>query len=554
MLPLCRIAGRLLPPLPVHSLLPLETAAVWMSSAASSPREAFQSLSGLGAAICEHVLPAVLSVRTACTGTLGTAFFLQPSCLVSTAHVLPCADLLPLSQLVDHQSRSASLAPKRSWRRAYPDASVAATVPDLVLIEVDPKHRPGFKPVCLTTAFPAGGGGGGGSGGGGCGDTHGEVLTFYLDVASDVENAGVGFKQLRRAWGEGGGDACPVEYVQEDGSVPAEGCSGTPVLEARVSSSAGGAIQWQFRAVGVLYARCPHVDGSMAVCAVPITADLVRDMPADDASLSSLSASSSSSPSAAVISPRLVRFDLAPQSNRLLLPDGLEKLWYQTILPVRDSLLIESVRAEQLRSHAAKFAAVPSVSLADLTSDFDAFLASIPHADDSSHSLHLAVSDALWRSPAKHFRVEITGSTKAGWMLDLRDTFDSTSGAASPASPVDPQSDLKAKFLSSVFARIRVPPGLNQIQSSQLAPLWKSSTLNEEAAIYAQSASSLSSVGKGGQSSIKAGSGVNSVTSGASSVKAGSGGMFPAAAQMTDREKRTAAVQARQRKIEEAWN
>lgn len=504
------------------------------SAASSSARESFQSLSGLGAAICEHVLPAVLSVRTACTGTLGTAFFQQPSWLVSNAHVLPCADLMPLSQLVDHQSRTANLAAKRSFLRPCPVPSVAKTVPDLVLVELDPKHRPGFKPVCLPTAFPPAAGE----------DTHAEVLTFYLDVASDVENSGVAFKTLRKAWE---GDACPVLYVQEDGSIPAEGTSGSPVLEARVSSSADGKPQWQFRVVAVIFARCPHVDGSLAVCAVPIGVDFVtNDMPAEDAS-----------PAA---SQGLVRFDLAPQSSRLTLADGLEKLWFQTIAPVRDSLLIESVRSEQLRAHAAKFSAVPSVSLKDLTADFEAFLSSVPHADDASHFLALSVNDALWMSPAKHFRLEITGSNKVGWLLDLLDNTLASShsdAASSSSSSSSDQGDLKAKLLSSVFARIRVPQGISSIQSSQLSSLWKSSLMNEEAAVYVapSAVSGIMSAGKG-QSSIKAGSGassVTSVTSGAGSTKA-AGGMFPAAAQMTDKEKRTAAVQARQKKVEEAWN
>lgn len=429
-------------------------------------KDFFEHKKGLEQAIEQHILPAIYLIKNDVFGIIGTGFFQHPTWFVSNAHVIPGAKVLEHTYLLTHQNEALEL----NVQRAYYRPSHNEKAPDVVILNNTntPESNPSL-PVSYTQD-----------------EAYSEHYTFYIEM--DLSGGGDHqFRFIQRLLQE---NTCPLVYKCEDGHIPKPGCSGTPIIEARVV--AGREPVWQFRVAGILYARCSPAwynnnpsgvtqtvsEDTKLVCSIPIDSDFAQ-------LLSTLRNESSASRAQefAEASKRLgdeqglndahryqkladrhsseaikglQAFTQGVTPLNIAIPAGLEKLYYSCIVDISNSLLIrqvlQSIVGRDDRNNL--FQKIPEVTLNTLQSDFNNFITQIKNMPN----VNLEKGDNAYTSPAGHFRIDIGigGSKKDYWMLDIQDN-------------TGRRIFIHKKSVSSVFAKIKIPKTESSIKGKQLA-------------------------------------------------------------------------------------
>ena len=219
--------------------------------------------SGFYEALSEQVLPQLVKLQT--PQGIGNGFFQHTNWLVSNAHVIPDTKNLSETTIIDFQGQSRSLKTELAFHRPF-DKNNA---PDIVIVKTESRNAGTAK--SLPVHFNGD-------------EATGKTLKFYLyfDPAQEKPTPVVSFLQENPLSKP---STYPIIYASQDGSEPPFGCSGAPILEARVAL-AGKTPQWQFRVLGTVYARCSsewyasYVNKRIIVpqdlsllCAIPVLPD-----------------------------------------------------------------------------------------------------------------------------------------------------------------------------------------------------------------------------------------------------------------------------------------
>lgn len=214
-------------------------------------RNMFEKKDRLIYSIKTEIIPCLVSLKT--KRGLGSGFFQHTSWLVSNAHVLPSDAILESTTLTDFQYIESQLIIEQSFHRP----SDKQGIPDVAIVNV--KCRPGDNRKCLPALFSLD-------------EAYKDSITFYIyfnQATKKYEIKYLNHSDVR---------SFPLRYKPVDNIDPQHGCSGAPVIEARVLL--GREPRWQFRTVGVVYARCEDLSISSQdqtttklACAIPVSYD-----------------------------------------------------------------------------------------------------------------------------------------------------------------------------------------------------------------------------------------------------------------------------------------
>lgn len=437
----------------------------------------FTNKIGLNEAIKSQIFPTLVTIRT-CNGRVGTGFFQHSEWLVSNAHVIPAREILDEGiEVIDYQTNTLTLEAETSYHRPFDKH----TAPDLVIIKTKSRSEGNISGLKANFFLNEG---------------HNETYLFYIDIANAYE---IKFLRLRSQIGK-----YPLIYECEDGSIPREGSSGSPIFEARLYGSRNSSLLWEFKVVSALYARCSSEwynsygeirtsivpSNTKLVCAIPviqdfnqilsillIEQDIIRAQQmiavGDNSKDSIIKLKLKEQLQIAQMKEiernlRIERFERGDSTLDILLPEGLEKLWYQGIVDISQSLMIRSVLKRELKGKANRyFDRIPDVSIKDLRDDFNSFIEEIGKLED----IELYDDDELLTSPAEYFRMDVIDSEDC-WTLDLQDNTGKQNGKPLKCD---------GKSLSSVFAKAKLPRKIASVNGNQLVELFIASQKNKEA-------------------------------------------------------------------------
>ncbi len=416
----------------------------------------FNDIDALEAAIRTDIFPNVVSFMTN-RGVIGTGFFQCPTSLVSNAHVLPCPEVLADSRMIDFDHNSASLD---SVKLGFYRDSRKPKSPDVVVINSN--SRPGGNSKSISTEFFDGGDG-----------NYEYRIAFY--VYFNYESQIPEIKYLIPCSEPG---TYPIKYECADDIEPQHGCSGAPVIEARVLI--GSKPMWQFRAVGAVYARYfDEQKGKYLVCAIPVIQEfeqIYRDIISprvlaeraeqDERALAASSYGKDEASQHSCYSEMYAKLeqcglkDFFAGKTRLDIevPDGLEKLLGTGIIALGNSAFLPEIQ-KRYNIHNRR---LHIHSLEELETDFRAFLDEIRSYELLRLPQHHG--DDFLLSPKGYFRVDVTGGISSRFVLDVQDNIGKRGQHTPP--PLD-------EPISSKFAIAIVPN--DSISGAELADLFERS-------------------------------------------------------------------------------
>lgn len=416
---------------------------------------------GLEEAIKKEIFPCVVSLKTNC-GVIGTGFYQHSDWLVSNAHVLPSHEILISASLIDFKNQKVSIGEKRAFHRP----SEISTSPDIVIMEGNLRSEGNCKSI--PTKFS---------------DDKGVVSNrlFYVYFNHETQTHEIKYLISHSQSGN------PLTYECEDGIEPQFGCSGAPVIEARVSGIDGHELKWQFRTVGIIYARCVNnqdTTKSKLACAIPVAQEFLQILQtiifpqmhakrANDIVQACARIEHGRGEAAryesegkiytALAENGLKEFKAGQTSLNIELPDGLEQLLGREIMDLSESAFIPEIQAHhQLED---RFHKLDQHSLQELVDDFNDFLEYIKQQEQ----LVLRQCDKFLLSPKEYFRVDITGGTNVPFKLDIQDNIGRREHTTT-GSPI-----------SSVFAIVKVPKEEGTISGVELADLFRRSQEQKKA-------------------------------------------------------------------------
>lgn len=442
----------------------------------SEAESIFTQRRGLEEAIREHVFPCLVTITTK-DGTVGTGFFQHSDWLVTNAHVTPVRELLNSSMLMDNDKRAYKAEVIGSYHR--PIENMAA--PDVVIAKLKSRARGNVK--SLPMEFNGD-------------DHHQDTISFYVFFDEDTNSLQIKFLRLKSRLGE-----YPIKYECEDGTEPRPGCSGSPVIEARVATNTQ---RWQFQTVGVVYARCVNdqAGGPRLVCAIPVIQDFsqifkielqgiladgsiryaktCRDVDrGDDSRFKSYMQEADGE--IACRSMLLKAFNEGETSLNIDLPDGLEKLLGRGIIAIEDSAFSSKTQ----RRYKIEDKGYPTLTKEELTQAYEQCIKTIRDAPTIPLQKGKIINTKYFRVDADPVRDG--GSGKKFWKLDLQDNIGD--GYKANGEPI-----------SSKFAIVRIPIEEKVILGAELADLFtcsqkdKTPQTKQMAAAAASSSSSVAAV------------------------------------------------------------
>lgn len=428
----------------------------------------FDNKEGLEDAINQEILPALVSLTTSHGSRRGTGFFYHPNWLVSNAHVVPSREVLdeqPKIRICNQPDESEDLILQTEISYHRPDNNQS---PDIVIIKTANQPQENNKSLSRWMLS--------------LDSTYNGNYLFYVDLnLNNYESYQI--KHLKLVSTEG----YPLIYKCEDGSEPQPGCSGSPIIQAQLVTTHINKRWWQFKVVGILYARCSStfetVDQTLIqqmknpdaklMCSIPIEQDFLQILSIlheqENTVRAQLLANAASNmgdeqgkkdatthllneaKSKQITESKLKLFEEGSSSLDIALPNGLEKLWYEGIVKLTESLLIESVLKQQTKQNSKNFNGIKTVSsVSDLHGDFNALIKEI--SEVTATDLKFRKEDALFET--KYFRLDVTPVAKGKfWMLQIQDN----TGLDSNGNPLKYQ----GKSLSSVFAIVKILQSLS---------------------------------------------------------------------------------------------
>ena len=463
--------------------------AKWFSEA----KQKLPSKEGLVSFVNEEVLHNILVIRTQ-NGICGMGFFQFGKWIISNAHIFPRQELLVNATFEDLNGNQVNIDILKSFHR--PCHNYAA--PDLAVINVENNQLGSYGLQIKYT------------------ENEGtDEIYFYIDCKQPYGSR-ASIKELIKLPSIG---KCPDVFVCKNGHGPQPGDSGSPIFAARVLNTFDRS--WQVKVVGALYACCDPAwynrqasrplekSYNHLVCAIPVLPDLEFILQAyllneDNANRAAQCAEATTYINQTTPGRDYQRYKQDEQRARALmrqgfyeyqegktvldieLPDGLEKLWYKTIVRLEQSLLIRKVlKNKVLNSRANSVKYVPDVSAEELHEDCQAFFTGLQQEEN----IHLTVNDGFRLSPSKYLRLDVAGGNNSHWTVQLQDCTGKIK-----MKPNGKGSD-KPQPLSSVFASVQIPSELEAIPGEALGQLLLDSYKQQQNVAY-ENSKSHSSKGK----------------------------------------------------------
>lgn len=407
--------------------------------------EVFADEDSIELLIEQQIYPNVFPIQLN-NGSVGMGYYISPNYLVTNAHVLPTYDSIHESSISRHGKITKSF-----HRPDRPDT------PDIVLVKTE---NPARQNTGIPTNFSEDA-------------SLDRTKLFFINYS--LEEKQIIFVPLDIVSKPG---EVPIRYRCMDETIPQPGCSGAPIIEARVLL--GREPTWQFRQVAIVYARCAERSTEeQLLCAMPINLDLqqiyqLETLHEESSRFSQMALAASSindSAQAQSLTQKMadtseyakaqfIAYTEGETNLDIELPEGLEKLIGSGIIKLEESLLLEKNQKAY-----KKVTFNISISLEELVEDLNSLFASIA----SNAEIVLRKGDSYFES--KFLRVDIGESTKEIWKVDLQDN----TGKGLKIS---------GKSASSVFAIVRVPKEPGTISGPDLVSLFRKSMQNSKACDY----------------------------------------------------------------------
>lgn len=395
----------------------------------------FDKRQGLRDAIEAEIFPCVVSIKT--VDGIGTGFFQHSLWLVSNAHVLPSYDSFDSATLTNSQVVNSPLAVERAFHRP----SEQPKSPDVVIVNV--KSRPekdGGKGLGIDFSGD---------------EAYKSSIFFYVYFDPNTQAKVVKYlvpRDLKKL---------PWTFNCEDGGDPQFGCSGSPVIQARVII--GKNIQWEFRVVGMVYARSEGQP--KLLCVIPVRLDFkqiqteILSLEEDGARHTQMAdshraldqnAEAKVSNDKALMSRSRARNNFQKYIKGVTvldisLPEGLEKLIGSSIIELSKSELLNKNKYENSVD-----------TLEQLIEDLLVLFKKIRDAGE----VKLYLGNSFFESTC--FRVDVVNGANNCFKLDLQDNTGKGRKVGS-------------KSASSVFAIVNVSKTLETVNGETLARLFEES-------------------------------------------------------------------------------
>lgn len=393
----------------------------------NNARELFTNKTNLLNTIMRQIYPATVVIKLAC-GRVGMGFFRHDQWLVSNAHIIKQKNELDDGIILStFDGQAADLLSIQAYHRPY----ALTKSPDLVVIKTKNQHA--SIPVNDFSIDP----------------TYAESYHFYIDQEFNLH-----YLDLISDPG-----VVPMLFRCQDGSTPQPGCSGSPILSARITL--GKNPTWQFAITAALYARCNASTGLQSqklVCGIPVAQEfeqirktlitldsaehyhnqaLCWDTLGDKHHMELAKAKSNIELQLA--SADILKFELGQSSLDLRLPEGIEQLDGGGFFKLEQSHLkrLKSLSNEEIK-----------------LSFFD-FIEQIRQQQEISIKViteSTLLYNEYWRLDCK------PGSQGKYWLLQLQDNTDK--GVKVPGTN---------KSASSIFAQVKIPQTIEFINGQPFA-------------------------------------------------------------------------------------
>ncbi len=422
-------------------------------------KDIFDKRQGLREAIEHEIFPCVVSLITG-RGITGSAFFQHSEWLVSNAHVLPSLEVLEDSRLIDFKYYQTPLEVKRAFHRP----SEIATSPDIIVINGNSRGENNNK--CIPINFTADN------------DCGGRIVFYvYFNLEKRIH-------EIKYLIPRSKTNAYPMIYECEDGVEPLPGCSGAPVIEVRLLVG-GHEIKWQFKTIGIVYARFPSQNGRKLACVIPVKQDFQQILetiihPEMFAKRSNQMAhaytyirNSDGKKITHLVNARnhtiqahtgLQEFEVGKTSLNINLPEGLEKLLGKTIIDLQCSVFLIEIQKKYGIND--KVIQRNAKTLEELCDDFCNFLGVI-RSQKLMPTLPKGNGNNFFLSPKGYFRIDVGGGTHGPFVLDIQDNIGKRGQHAPPPHNTEP--------ISSKFAIASVPKEKDKISGAELVDLFEAS-------------------------------------------------------------------------------
>lgn len=428
----------------------------------------FDRREGLDDAIVRQIFPAIVSLDLG-NGIIGTGFYPHSQWLVSNAHVFPNAESLKHVITTDAQLRRGPLEVNVSYHR-----SSNCGAPDISIIKVNGRANNNWAAISMLSQQSS--------------MLQGESkeIFFYVYFSMRAQRFVIQFLDEQVNIGQ-----LPYQFRCRDHDVPEEGCSGAPLIAAKVL--AGKEPCWSFAVKGVVYARCDaQIPDKKNLVAIPIDEDfrqlfsvimaernherasqmmhaatLIRDSRQQGLYLSEMKRHQHEHDA------RLAHYVEGQTSLNIGLPAGLERLYYgKRIVQIEESLLLGDLQDKIVRKKLiskddkAKFSfAVDTTD--ELATDFQRVLQEI--SAEPSIRLPKNPTDSFRPKMPKYFRLDVEGVSD-GYFLRMQDNTGKIHIGKEPAS--------------SVFAIVKIPKGVDEVSGETLAQLLTESQRSSLATHY----------------------------------------------------------------------
>jgi hypothetical protein len=442
---------------------------------------------GLEQSIKDHIFPCVFCLSTKYS-IIGTGFFQHGLWLVSNAHVLPSYEYLLETSLINSEAQYAPLMVAQSFHRP----SENPKSPDIVIVNVTSRTNENSNGLAVDFSGD---------------EPYKKSIFFYVYFDCNLKTHII--KHIVPYDISG----FPLLYRCEDGTDPQPGCSGSPIIEARVLIARNP--KWQFRTIGMVYARCypnelstlPPIGNQKLVCSIPVRIDFEQIrreilIPQETAlryrEMAQASVAMRDDQKLAEFTYQEKQEYLHAQKNfeaflegttqlDISLPDGLEKLLGNGIIDLKHSMLLND-NQKKYKDKEHKFKNLIE-TLPDLKNALGEFIIEIQNSGDMA----LKVGDNFLLSKSNFFRIDVSGSVEKGWKLDLQDN----TGVFKVKVNQEHLKDLypsgtKKKVgdhiepVSSVFAIVTISQDIQSISGQILAGFLKESLKTKVAVTYAE--------------------------------------------------------------------
>ena len=186
-------------------------------------KKMFITKDGLMDAIKSKIIPCVVSIRTNEGTKIGTGFFQHQRWLVSNAPVLSDEHVISSATLTDFQSKTIQIISAQNFPRPNQQG-----IPDITVVNIESDATQ----KCLPTTFSNN-------------EAYTDLTAFYVYFNQSTQEYKIEFLEPVDK------NSFPLRYQPKEN--PQHGCSGSPLIEARVIL--GKEPKWQFRTAGTVYAK-----------------------------------------------------------------------------------------------------------------------------------------------------------------------------------------------------------------------------------------------------------------------------------------------------------